>query len=157
MALHNETGKTPNQSTTYTPSETVKTANEVPPPENGTINPPNNPDRLAPLTFITKGEGLYFFIIISDWTTNKLVQTLFLHSGHVVESKVPLGSFRIKYATGKVWRGEKLLFGDETEYFVAEKRFDFVRTGSKIIGHTIELIIQEGGNLSVKQTSKSEW
>ena len=72
-------------------------------------------------------------------------------------TKVPLGSYGIKYAAGQNWKGDQQLFGEETQFFEAEKRFDFVKEGNQIQGFRIELILQAGGNLSTRQIPKANW
>ena len=64
---------------------------------------------------------------------------------------VPTGTFRLKYASGKTWYGEKDLFGSNTSYNQADSRMTFEILGNRVSGHTVELIKQEGGNL---RTSK---
>ena len=62
-----------------------------------------------------------------------------------------------KYATGKTWYGTEHLFGPETIYSEADKTFIFARKENGYSGYTIELILQQFGNLRTQKIQKSEW
>jgi len=67
-----------------------------------------------------------------------------------METKVPLGQFILKYATGDAWCGENDLFGNQTQFNKANADLRFARQefhdGYTMIGHTVELILQINGN-----------
>ncbi len=126
-------------------------------PDNGTIHTYSNKERVAPLSIKTGGDKVHYFVKLTDWNTGTLVQTIFIRAGHTAETTVPLGSYRLKYAAGETWQGEDELFGDDTIFSKAEKRFDFTQEGNKVSGYTVELILQTGGNLSTVRIPKSEW
>ena len=94
----------------------------------------------APLNIITNNSGYHYFIKVVDWTSGNAVLTIFICSGHSVQVDVPLGSYRIKYAAGKKSYGETYLFGSETLYSEADKKFDFKMRGNQAVGYTVELI-----------------
>ena len=102
---------------------------------------------LAPLRIVTAGGSPNYFIKVVDWERGTPILTVFVRSGQTVNVKVPLGSYRLKYASGTEWYGEKHLFGPETAYSRAQDRFDFAVAGSQVSGYTVELIKQVGGNL----------
>ncbi|MBW4443863.1 MAG: hypothetical protein KME10_22075 [Plectolyngbya sp. WJT66-NPBG17] len=58
----------------------------------------------------------HYFVRVSDWKSNQMVLTAFIRGGDKIELKLPAGSFRIRYATGSEWYGEKHLFGEDTRY-----------------------------------------
>ena len=130
---------------------------EVALPENGDTHTLTKADPIAPLQIVTSGEKAHYFVKLVSVNNKQTVQTIFVRSGESVDTTVPLGSYRIKYAAGQDWLGEKLLFGDETQFFEAEKQFDFVRKGNQISGFYLELILQPGGNLSSRQIPKADW
>jgi hypothetical protein len=74
-----------------------------------------------------------------------------------VSTKVPLGSYKIKYAVGNQWYGERYLFGPETSYYMADKRFDFELRGDHIRGYSIDLLLQLNGNLQAKPISPKDF
>ena len=79
--------------------------------------------------------------------------SFFIFGGQSFETEVPLGTYRVKYATGETWYGENYLFGSTTRYSEAEKIFEFTVQGNQISGYTVELIRQRGGNLQTKAIS----
>ncbi|MEI7995037.1 MAG: hypothetical protein WCH01_09065 [Methylococcaceae bacterium] len=130
---------------------------EVVLPKNGDTHLFTKSKRIAPLQIVTSGEKAHYFVKLFSADSNKTVQTVFVRSGETVTTKVPLGSYGIKYAAGQNWNGDQQLFGEETQFFEAEKRFDFIREGNEIQGFRIELILQPGGNLSTRQIPKADW
>ena len=129
----------------------------VPLPENGATQwfVPAKPE--APLEIVTSGAAAHYFVKLVTAKGGKPVLSVFVRAGEKVDIKVPLGSYRIKYAAGNDWQGEKALFGEATQYFEAEKRFDFVRKGGKTRGFMVELIWKPEGNLSAKPIGKTDW
>jgi hypothetical protein len=75
-----------------------------------------------------------------------------------METKVPLGRFILKYATGDAWCGENDLFGNQTQFNKANADLRFARQefydGYTLIGHTVELILQINGNLKTSRISR---
>jgi len=58
----------------------------------------------------------HYFVRVSDWKSNQMALTAFIRAGERIELKLPAGSYRIRYATGFEWYGEKHLFGEDTRY-----------------------------------------
>lgn len=108
-------------------------------------------EAVAPLTISTRQGTGHYFVKIVDWATDTPVMTVFVRSGHSVNIKVPLGSYKIKYAAGSQWYGETYLFGPDTSYSMADKRFDFEEIGNHVSGFTVELFLQPNGNLETKR------
>jgi hypothetical protein len=94
---------------------------------------------------------------IVDWATDVPAMTVFVRSGQSVSTKVPLGSYKIKYAAGIQWYGETHLFGPDTSYSMADKRFDFQEIGNQVSGFTVELFLQPHGNLRTKQIKPKDF
>ena len=94
---------------------------EVALPENGDTQTFTKADPIAPLQIVTSGEKAHYFVKLVSVNNKQTALTIFVRTGETVETTVPLGSYRIKYAAGQNWQGEKLLFGDETQFFEAEK------------------------------------
>lgn len=76
---------------------------------------------------------------------------MFVYAGSTAEMLVPLGSYTLKYATGKVdaWCGpdNPLPFGSRTSFHPAQELFAFTDEGSHYSGYTLELYLQPDGNL----------
>ena len=58
----------------------------------------------------------HYLVRVSDWKSNQMVLTTFIKGGDKIDLKLPAGSYRIRYATGSEWYGEKYLFGKYTRY-----------------------------------------
>lgn len=137
-----------------------KNLSEVPSlerPNNGRIYNQNSQNAIAPLEIKTAKQGYDYYIKISEVVTNNPVKTVYLRSGASIQTKVPLGNFMLKYATGENWLGENCLFGLETRFNKADRDFKFEQIGNQLSGYTIELIVQKDGNLATQRISAEEW
>jgi hypothetical protein len=134
-------------------------------PSNGIIKKNFNTG-LAPLNISTKS-GIHYYIKIFNSKTGDTALTAFIHGGKKIETKLPLGDYKIKYATGKDWCGknQNLLFGEHTSTYILDKVFSFNMeqkqyeryTQNRYEGHTIELYLQIGGNLRSRQIDRSNF
>lgn len=132
---------------------------KVPPQElplNGSIAWYHSQPAVAPLT-ITVAPGAHYLVKIEDAGSGVPVLAVFIQSGQTVQTKVPLGSFRLKYAMGTTWYGEQYLFGPDTNYHKAERTLPFAQTATGYSGHIIQLIRQVSGNLPTTQIGPRDW
>jgi hypothetical protein len=129
---------------------------EKPLPYNGMTKNYTYEECIAPLKIVTKSD-MHYYVKIVDWYTDRLVQTIFVRAGRSVETQVPLGSYKIKYAVGATWYGEIHRFGPETAYSEADDRFDFEIIDNHVSGYTIELFLQRDGNLQTRRISANEF
>jgi len=111
---------------------------------------------VAPLEIITKA-GSNYYIKVIDWMTKAEVMTAFVRGGQPFETKVPLGSYEIRYAAGQSWYGSILDFGEIASYSRCDDRFDFTQTLGGYNGYTIELILQQNGNLQTDVISAEDF
>lgn len=58
----------------------------------------------------------HYFVRVADLKSNQMVMTAFIRAGEKVDLKLPYGRYKIRYARGLEWHGEKHLFGDDTRY-----------------------------------------
>lgn len=124
-------------------------------PENGQlIIAPKEEKIMAPFSIKTSGVENHF-VKLEDIKTNKTIMAMFIRSGNTVETTVPLGTYKLKYAAGSNWYGEKELFGSDTVCSVANETFTFEVQGNQIVGNTVELILQSKGNLHTTDISIS--
>jgi len=114
-------------------------------------------DDLARLTIRTS-PGSYYFINLEDTYSGQPAMLFFAHGGSTIDSLVPLGNFRLKYASGQTWCGELDLFGDGTSVNEAGDTFLFERrstsNGYSASHWTVDLIAQKGGNLRTRNISR---
>jgi len=111
---------------------------------------------VAPLEVKTRLGGNYYIKVV-DWTTKAEILTAFIRGGQPFETTLPVGSYEIKYAAGQTWYGTVLDFGEGASYSRCDDRFDFTRTINGYNGYTIELILQQHGNLQTDPISPDDF
>lgn len=113
---------------------------------------------LAPFQIIT-APGQNYFVKLVDATTYEDRLGVFVRGGEPVEVAVPLGRYRMRYASGVNWYGEDHLFGpgNRTSYAQSATLFSFERGPSGFNGFTVELIQQTGGNMSTRPIAADEF
>ncbi len=128
-------------------------------PQNGAVFRLSSEDFIAPLRITTPSSDEHYFVKVVHYDSNTPIAAMFIRAGMTAEMKVPVGSFAIKYATGKIWYGRKYLFGPKpkTAFFRCDDKFDFYIHGDKVRGHRIELVKQRGGNLHTVDISEAEF
>lgn len=82
----------------------------------------------------------------------------YIAGGDTKEFKVPLGSYTIYYAQGRIWCGEKEAFGrSNTHLMRLVGTFDFTKDSEGYTGVGIELTKQINGNLQSEEVSDAEF
>lgn len=127
------------------------------PPETGVLRWYSQYYGKAPFEVRTPYQGPHYFIKLEDANTGQVVLTGFIQSSQTLKTKVPIGRYKLKYATGSTWFGEQELFGPETSYNIADKVMDFRETYNGYEGHTVELILQRNGNLQTRNIPPSSF
>lgn len=129
---------------------------EQPLPPNGRLQTFTTAQRLAPLE-IKGGQGSHYLVKLVDAFTAAPVLTVFVHSGSSVKIDVPLGTFELRFASGRKWYGDDYLFGPDTVYSKAETTFTFEAVGDEVRGFTVTLYQVPHGNLSVSRITPTEF
>ncbi len=148
------------QSATYqTPAQIPKnTFNEpvVSPPAHGYMLRHLDVEALAPLE-INTSYGEYYFIKMIDTSSGREELELFIHGGRRIEIMMPLGTYTMKYATGKTWYGREHLFGPDTVYSKADSAFKFTEDYRGYSGYTVTLYKVSNGNLETERINASQF
>lgn len=126
-------------------------------PYNGAVQRYHSGEGLAPLEIRTRGYDRHYFVKVTDYYTDQPIATVFIHGGSSAEISVPLGTFKLKYATGQEWYGEDFLFGPETSYSEADQAFHFTDEGYQYSGYTVELFLQADGNLRTDRITPDQF
>ena len=129
---------------------------EQPLPINGHIFLYPKEKRVAPLTIKTIGEGYYYFALTKLGSTKKTM-SFFGHGGDTIHIKVPLGTYKIYYATGSTWYGVDDLFGEDTVYKRCGASFAFTQDSDSYSGWTLTLYPVTDGNMDSKTISADEF
>lgn len=97
-----------------------------------------------------------YYVELLDWQSDKIVTTAFVRSNDMVVIPVPYGAYKLRYAEGKEWYGDKAMFGSQDMYEMTEKysetatRLEFNANG----GHDISVHCANG-NAGRKRVTKS--
>ncbi|TET33227.1 MAG: hypothetical protein E3J72_17465 [Planctomycetota bacterium] len=111
---------------------------------------------IAPLRVETSYGSNYLIKLESNYSGNE-VMTVFLKGGRTLEVKVPLGSYRMKYAVGDKWYGYKHFFGPNTAYYKSDSILSFRTTGRQVSGYTVTLYKVPHGNMRTTQIDKEDF
>lgn len=130
--------------------------NELSLPPNGTVKYYTYEPPLAPLQIITRSNSNYY-VKLENVITGRIILSVFIRSYENVNIDVPLGSYIMKYATGYKWYGEKYLFGPNTSYSKADQVFNFSIINNQYSGYTVELYLQNNGNLRTQDISPKDF
>ena len=66
--------------------------------------------------------------------------------GQPFSTKVPTGTYELRYAVGQEWTNEQEYFGPKTAFYKADRLLTFSIEGDRVLGSEVELILQRGGN-----------
>ncbi len=106
---------------------------------------------------INAAQGSHYLVKLVDVASGSTALTVFVRSGDIVEIEVPIGTYEVRYASGKNWYGYKYLFGSDTVYAKAERAFTFELAGDRVRGYTITLYKVRGGNLPTRPIKPEEF
>jgi hypothetical protein len=105
-------------------------------------------DRVIPLQ-IRVATGEHYFIRLVNVADDRDVIDLFIRGGSTLKASMPLGTYRVRFASGQTWYGDKRLFGTQTSYWTAEQRVTFRREKNEPKMVTIELAGRQGGRMKI--------
>jgi TPR repeat len=149
------------------PSTNVPTnVQPVTPPPTGTIDKGRRRDRIAPLTIETEAGANYLIKFVNTGNDKDQIM-IFVKGGETYSTKMPLGGYRIRAATGQTWYGRNDLFGPDTQFFRLQGKkgsavdespiFQFRKEGNTIHGMKLSLKRVIGGNMEQEKISRSEF
>jgi hypothetical protein len=117
---------------------------------------------IAPFKVETPEEADYLLKLVNVQDDGEEM-LIYVRGGSTYETKVPLGTYHIRGASGAFWYGEKDLFGEETSYFKLsdssglDDEFKFERKGNQVEGYSLKLIKQRDGNLDTKPIDRGDF
>ena len=119
----------------------------VPLPQSGLMHNYTGKEAIAPFEIQTRVSENYYIKLVNIHT-GKTEVAIFMRGGETKKMHVPLGTYKIKYASGINWYGENYLFGHKTQYTASDKLLTFKIPGSYVEGHTLTLYKVVDGNFS---------
>ncbi len=143
----------PALATTTTPAKPKLVMRPV--PDTGVLKKPRTKNRATgPLTIRTRPGSGNFYVKLVKQFSNETTMVIFIRDGETAgDVDVPVGSYELRYASGRTWYGEDDLFGEETSYSKAASDFTF-GDGE---GYTVELYKQLNGNLQTHPVNKNNF
>ncbi len=126
------------------------------PPTSGTTYRYTQAAGVAPLEIRTNA-GSNYFVKLENIATGQKILDVFIRGGSTANIKVPLGQYRLKYATGTTWYGYEHYFGPSTIYSRANTILHFYRDGYRVSGYTVTLYHVAGGNLSTSRIAPEQF
>ena len=142
-----------NQSTSDIAITRESTHDAIPFPDHGTIISNTSADPVAPFTISTPSGDTYFLVILKS--SNIKIQ-FYLHPEKTFESKVPLGTYDLYFASGQHWYGDERLFGLNSNARKADTILVFSADESNTHGHELHLQQTVAGNLGSKPVDISD-
>lgn len=133
----------------------IKKFSELPVPISPGIIIGPKTQAVAPLGIRTSAGSNYYIKLVNH--SGEPQMTFFVRGGQYFETLVPLGTYQLRYASGKTWYGEKHRFGPETNYSKADTIFHFRLEGNRYSGYSVELIRQPNGNLPTSRISPDDF
>lgn len=103
------------------------------------------------------GDVNSYYCKLVNVLTGKTEMVMFVEGGQTAEFRVPIGSYKLKYACGFSWYGPKYLFGPSTVCIMGNNVLEFSIQGDQYEGHSIELYKSPGGNFETENIPMSEF
>lgn len=133
-------------------------------PKTGIMKIYTNKKAIAPFKITTQKNNEtdsdhsdHYFVKLVDRFTGQTVVTIFIRSGSNVEVTVPSGSYKLRYAVGNKWYGEKDLFGPLASYNKSEEILNFSENAYTVSGHSLFLYKVMNGNFSTQTINQNEF
>lgn len=131
-------------------------AKVLPMPRSGMTAQDFTTEALANFT-LTASKDNNHYVKLESAKNQAVIATYFIKAGESIITKVPLGQYRIKVASGRNWFGEALLFGVRTELKKSDNIFTFSQKGSQIVGQTITFNARVNGNMPTSRIHRNDF
>jgi hypothetical protein len=111
---------------------------------------------IAPFSVKTRLGATYFLKLVRPSDNQEQIAG-FIVGGQPFSTKVPLGTYELRYAAGQEWIDEQEYFGPQTTFYKADRLLTFSVEGDRVFGSEVELILQRGGNLRTSTIAKDKF
>lgn len=108
---------------------------------------------MSPLTISSPPGNKSFAVKVVEERSNRQIAMLFIGPGRSVDIRLDPGVYKLRVATGRVWRGDGRLFGRETDFFETIP-MQFTVGANGYSGRYVRLGETLAGNLPKTQISK---
>jgi len=114
-------------------------------------------DGQLPVLKVTASASTNYLIKLVDYSSDAPALVAFVRAGEEAEFPVPLGTYRVRIATGAKWYGEVVRFGPDTGYSQVDQAISFSIDGDTLSGHQLTLVPIRNGNLHEQKISSTQF
>lgn len=112
--------------------------------------PVNGGNDMAPLSITGSSDvGRNTVVRLDVWETHAPVAMIPIRGGETATLQIPLGRYRLTYASNASWQGQSKLLGETKEVVVP---LEFYRINNQLMGQHIDLNGRINGNLPTRKT-----
>ena len=145
---------------------------DAPLPPNGTVLVKPEAACLVPLTVEVKDADNNYYIFLKFIKPHENADAVnspepgmpesadigfFAAAASSVFLNVPAGMYSLTYAAGQDWHGLRERFGPNTTYYTASVTLAFVKDGTRLYGHTIQLLPPSDNDTSSRRIDPSDF
>ena len=112
--------------------------------------------RTTPFQVRAAAGGQYFIKLVNVADEGDVI-FLYARGGNTLDVAMPVGTYRMRFATGPTWHGDKVLFGPQTTYWSAEQTVAFRNPRSGPAAVAIEISGQRGGRMRVSSIDRNRF
>ncbi|WP_157785798.1 tetratricopeptide repeat protein [Bradyrhizobium liaoningense] len=138
----------------------------LPAPATGDLQKRHGRNGIAPFSIQTNS-GSNYLVKLVNVANSKDQIWVFVRGGEPYSTKVPIGNYSLRVASGSTWYGREELFGPDTRFFRlrGKKRttidqslvLAFKKERSRIVGHTLSFEGSVEGNMEQEAMTRSEF
>jgi hypothetical protein len=144
----------------------VPKSKPLPAPSTGLIGRGFRRNKIAPLTIETQAGTNYLIKLVNVGDAKDQIM-IYVSGGQSYSTKVPLGFYHVRGASGDIWYGKEDLFGPDTRFFRLRTKngkatgelqvLHFYRQGNKIMGMTLSFKAVRDGNMEQEVISRNDF
>ncbi|WP_125925600.1 hypothetical protein [Halomonas aestuarii] len=143
-------------SSSYQPKDTFAQKHQAHSfPYNGKVVNLTRRDAVAP--FQIKTQAGQDYVIKLKTLSERDAVIVYVHGGRTVNVDVPMGRYKLYYASGDTWYGNTHLFGPDTAYSKSDSQFNFQLQGNQYMGYTVSLYRVSNGNMNTRSIPRESF
>lgn len=138
----------------------------LPTPKTGDLEPRRRANAIAPFNVVTEVGSNYLIKLVRANNAKDQIW-IFIKGGEPYSTKVPIGNYRLRVASGDTWYGRQELFGPRTRLFRLRNKngtaldetqlLQFRKERNQIVGMTLNFKGSHDGNLEQEAMSRAEF
>lgn len=135
-------------------------------PRTGDLQPRRRGNAIAPFSIQTK-TGSNYLVKLVNVASSKDQIWIFVRGGEPYSTKVPVGNYVPRVASGNIWYGREQLFGPDTHFFRLRSKksggadgspvLEFKKERNRIVGKSLNFEGSIDGNMEQEAMTRSEF